>query len=168
MRRASEYSEPSIKRVALGLAAAPVVPTIPVAILGLATGGDVKQTLGFALFLGTFYGIGPAVIIGTPVYCIFRGLLRPTVWTSMIVGAVVASIPAAAAALVFTPFIVPVAAPLGAIGGLTFWLVTLRCLTGPNPSANLGCEPGEPPPRQNGSGESQSRYNSEIGQDRLE
>lgn len=126
MAHNDEFPTPPLWRVLLGLILAPAVPAALVALFGVATGGELTNTLGFAVFLGGFYGVVPALVFGAPAYWVLRGLIRPTAWASVLAGAVVASVPAAAAALAFGAYIIPVAAPLGAIGGLTFWFVALR------------------------------------------
>jgi hypothetical protein len=122
---------PSIWRVALGFALAPAIPALLVALLA-SPGQGAVNALGFAAFLGIFYGLAPALVFGFPVFWVLREMAVPSVRTSMLVGAGVASIAPILAALTIGPgllLLVPLAAvPLGAIGGFTFWLVTLRGL----------------------------------------
>jgi hypothetical protein len=125
---AEPYAEPSRRRLVAGLALAVMVPLLVLALL-VALGSGIVSGLGFAA-IGSFYAVVPAVLLGVPAYWLLRDRIAPTAWASMAAGAVVASLPWAVAALFSHVFfmVVILGAPLGAIGGFTFWFIALRGL----------------------------------------
>jgi hypothetical protein len=129
---ADRYPMPSTTRIVVGLILAGSLPGGLVALLGLSGGDAPSNALGFGTFLGLFYGAAPALILGLPAIYVLRGVVTPSLKTSVIAGMTVASVPAVFGALTIGPgllALVPLAAvPLGAIGGATFWLVALRDL----------------------------------------
>ena len=128
--RTERYPLPSLPRLVGGLTLAGTVPGALVALLGM-TDGDLRNALGFGAFVGLFYGVAPALILGLPAVYVLRSAVTPNLKASVIAGAIVASLPAALAALSTGPgllVLVPLALPLGAIGGAVFWLFALRNL----------------------------------------
>ena len=121
---------PSIIRVVVGLVIAGSLPGLLISLLSL-PGGTASNALGFGAFLGIFYGVAPALVLGLPAVYVLRGVVRPTLKAAVATGAIVASIPVVLAALAINPvvFLVTLASiPLGAVGGAAFWFVALRNL----------------------------------------
>ncbi len=127
---ADRYPRPSIIRVVVGLVVAGSLPGLLIGLLTL-PGGAAINAFGFGAFLGIFYGIAPALVLGLPAVYLLRGVVRPTLKAAVIAGAIVASIPVALAAVGLSPaaFLLLLASiPLGAVGGAAFWFVALRNL----------------------------------------
>lgn len=85
--------------------------------------------LGFGAFLGIFYGAVPALVLGLPAIYILRSRVAPTFKACVVGGAVIASVPVAIAAASMGLGLLAallVSIPLGAVGGLVFWLVVAR------------------------------------------
>jgi hypothetical protein len=128
---ADRYLLPSVPRLVGGLILAGSLPGALIAVLAL-PGGNLSNALGFGAFLGVFYGVAPALILGLPATYVLRGVIAPSLKASVVAGVIVASVPAVLAALTIglgLLALVPLASvPLGAIGGATFWFVALRDL----------------------------------------
>lgn len=136
---------PSASRIALGLILAGSVPGFLVALLSL-SGGSPSSALGFGAFLGIFYGAAPALIFGFPAIYALRGVVRPSLKVSVLAGMIVATVPVVFAALTIgldLLALVLASLPLGAIGGVTFWLVALRNLSRINDGENSAPRPAE-------------------------
>jgi uncharacterized membrane protein len=120
---------PAARRLVAAFALAVSIPLFLVGIL-FSLGGSLVSGFGFAL-VASFYAIVPAALVGIPAYLVLRRVAKPNIWLSIAVGALTASLPWILASA-FSPVLVMVAvlgAPLGAIGGLIFWLIALRPLT---------------------------------------
>jgi hypothetical protein len=122
---------PAIWRIVLGFILAPIIPALVVGLLA-AGGQDLVHALGFAAFLGIFYGIAPGLVLGIPAFLVLRNVVKPGIWACVSTGAAIASVGPILAALSMglgLLVLVPIASvPLGALGGLTFWFVVLRGL----------------------------------------
>lgn len=106
------------------------IPGLAVALLAL-PGGSLSNALGFGAFLGLFYGVAPALIIGLPAIYVLRGVIAPSLNASVLTGMIVASVSVVVAAVTIGLGLVLAllaAVYLGAIGGAVFWFVALRGL----------------------------------------
>jgi hypothetical protein len=127
---ADRYPLPSVSRLLGGLILAGSLPGALVALLAL-PGGSFSNALGFGTFLGVFYGVGPALLLGLPAIYVLRGVIGPSLKASVVVGVIIASAPVVLAALTIglgLGVALLAAIPLGGIGGAIFWLVALRGL----------------------------------------
>jgi hypothetical protein len=117
---------PSLPRVILGFALGAVVPTVILLVASTSLMG-VQDGLGLTIVASKF-GLPPTLLIAALGYWLLRRHVAPTALASIVAGTLAATLPWVFAEFFSAGTLIAavISIPLGAIAGLTFWLVALR------------------------------------------